>query len=200
MRTLGVLLFPEFELLDVFGPLEVFGNRVVKHEFRVCTIAEMAGPVASAQGPAAVADHALAAAPPLDILLVPGGMGTRREVDHPLVTRWIAARAVDAELVLSVCTGAALLARAGVLDGRRATTNKLSFEWVVSQGPLVEWVHKARWVEDGKIFTSSGVSAGIDMSLAVVAKTVDPAAASELARVMEYTRHTDSTDDPFARK
>jgi len=200
MRTLGVVLFPEFELLDVFGPLEVFGNRVVQHHYRVCTVAETAGPVASAQGPRAIADHAFASCPPLDVLLVPGGMGTRREVDHAVVTRWIAARAADAELVLSVCTGAALLARAGLLDGRRATTNKLSFDWVVSQGPLVEWVHKARWVEDGKFVTSSGVSAGIDMSLAVIAKTVDAATASELARIMEYTRHTDPADDPFARR
>ena len=199
MRTLGVLLFPDFELLDVFGPLEVFGNRVVTDHFRVCTIAETAGPVASAQGPRAVADHALGSAPPLDVVLVPGGMGTRREVDNAALMRWITARAADAELVLSVCTGAALLARAGVLDGRRATTNKLAFDWVISQGPRVEWVHKARWVEDGKFATSSGVSAGIDMSLAVVARVVDAATASQVARVMEYTRHTDPADDPFAR-
>ena len=199
MRVVGVLLFPEFELLDVFGPLEVFGNRILQHHYRVCTVAEAAGPIASAQGTRAVADHALASCPPLDIILVPGGMGTRREVDHPSITRWIAARAVDAELVLSVCTGAALLARAGVLDDRRATTNKLAFDSVVSQGPRVTWVRKARWVEDGKFVTSSGVSAGIDMALAVVAKTVDAGTASQTARVMEYTRHTNPDDDPFAR-
>ena len=95
--------------------------------------------------------------------------------------------------------GAALLARAGVLDDRRATTNKLAFDWVVSQGPRVTWVRKARWVEDGKFVTSSGVSAGIDMALAVVAKTVDAGTASQAARVMEYTRHTNPDDDPFAR-
>ena len=126
-------------------------------------------------------------------------MGTRREVDHPSIARWIAARAVDAELVLSVCTGAALLARSGVLDDRRATTNKHAFDWVVSQGPRVTWVRKARWVEDGKFVTSSGVSAGIDMALAVVAKTVDAGTASQVARVMEYTRHSNPDDDPFAR-
>ena len=198
MRMLGVVLFPEFELLDAFGPLEVFGHRLVAHHYRVRTVAAEAGPVASAQGPRAHADHGFANCPPLDVLLVPGGMGTRREVDNAKLTRWIAATADAAEVVTSVCTGAALLARAGVLDGRRATTNKRAFDWVVTQGPRVEWIRKARWVEDGKFVTSSGVSAGIDMSLAVIESTVDPVTADEIARAIEYCRHADADDDPFA--
>ena len=198
MRTLGVLLFPGFELLDVFGPLEAFGHRLLADRYRVCLVAERAGAVASAQGPRAVADHGLDDCPPLDVLLVPGGMGTRREVDDPGLTGWIAARAADAELVTSVCTGAALLARAGVLDGRRATTNKRAFDWVVTQGPRVTWVRRARWVEDGRFVTSSGVSAGIDMALAVVARTVDEETAEQIARLMEYARNRDPDDDPFA--
>ena len=198
MRTLGVLLFPEFELLDVFGPLEVFGHRLVAHHFRVTTIAREAGPVPSAQGPRALADHGFADCPALDVLLVPGGMGTRREVDDPRLVRWIATIADATRTVASVCTGAALLARANVLDDRRATTNKRAFDWVVTQGPRVEWVRKARWVEDGKFFTSSGVSAGIDMSLAMVAHMVDPVTANTLANTIEYTRHADADDDPFA--
>jgi len=198
MRTLGVLLFPEFELLDVFGPLEVFGHRSVAHHFRVTTIAREAGPVVSAQGPRALADHGFADCPALDVLLVPGGMGTRREVDDPRLVRWIATIADATRTVASVCTGAALLARANVLDDRRATTNKRAFDWVVTQGPRVEWVRKARWVEDGKFFTSSGVSAGIDMSLAMVAHMVDPVTANTLANTIEYTRHADADDDPFA--
>jgi transcriptional regulator GlxA family with amidase domain len=197
MRTLGVLLFPEFELLDVFGPLEVFGHRLVAHHYRVCMVAAEAGPVASAQGPRVLADHGFVG-PPLDVLLVPGGMGTRREVDNAKLVRWIAATAAVAEIVTSVCTGAALLARAGVLDGHRATTNKRAFDWVVTQGPCVEWIRKARWVEDGKFVTSSGVSAGIDMSLAVLESTVDPVTADEIARAIEYRRHADADDDPFA--
>jgi transcriptional regulator GlxA family with amidase domain len=198
MRTLGVLLFPGFELLDVFGPLEAFGHRLLGEHYRVRLVAEQAGAVASAQGPRAVADHGLDDCPRLDVLLVPGGMGTRREVDNARLGGWIAARAADAELVTSVCTGAALLARAGVLDGRRATTNKRAFDWVVSQGPRVTWVRRARWVEDGRFVTSSGVSAGIDMALAVVARTVDEDTAEEIARLMEYTRNRDPADDPFA--
>jgi len=198
MRTLGVLLFPEFELLDVFGPLEVFGHRLAAHHYRVCTVAADAGPVTSAQGPRVLADHGFVGGPPLDVLLVPGGMGTRREVDNAKLVRWIAATAAVAEIVTSVCTGAALLARAGVLDGRRATTNKRAFDWVVTQGPCVEWIRKARWVEDGKFVTSSGVSAGIDMSLAVLESTVDPVTADDIARAIEYRRHADADDDPFA--
>ena len=198
MRTLGVLLFPGFELLDAFGPLEVFGHRLVAQHYRVTTIALEAGPVVSAQGPRAVADHGIVGGPALDVLLVPGGMGTRREVDNARLTDWIAATAGATEVVTSVCTGAALLARAGVLDGRRATTNKRAFEWVVTQGPRVAWVRKARWVEDGKFVTSSGVSAGIDMSLALVARTIDPETADTLAHMIEYRRHGDPDDDPFA--
>jgi transcriptional regulator GlxA family with amidase domain len=199
MRTVGMLLFPGFELLDVFGPLEVFGSRVVANEFHVCTVAREAGPVASAQGPRAVADHGFDDCPRLDLFIVPGGQGTRREVDDPRLTRWIAAAADEAATVASVCTGAALLARAGLLDGRRATTNKLAFDWVTSQGPHVEWIRKARWVEDGKFFTSSGVSAGIDMALRLVEHLLDAATADAVAKVMEYRRHADADDDPFAR-
>lgn len=197
-RTLGALLFPDFELLDVFGPLEAFGNRLMQAHYRVVTVAAEAGAVASAQGPRAVADHGFADCPTLDVLLVPGGIGTRVAVDDAALLGWLAERAAAAEIVASVCTGAALLARAGVLDGRRATSNKRAFDWVTSTGPGVRWVRAARWVDDGKYVTSSGVSAGIDMALHLIARTVDPATAEALARVMEYTRHTDADDDTFA--
>ena len=199
MRTLGVLLFPEFELLDVFGPLEVFGHRLAAHHYRVCTVAADAGPVTSAQGPRVLADHGFVG-PPLDVLLVPGGMGTRREVDNETVLAWLRARAADAEIVMSVCTGASLLARAGLLDGLAATTNKRAFDWVVAQGPRVEWRRRARWVDAGKLVTSSGVSAGTDMALAVIARLVDEETAEQVSRIMEWTRHRDPNEDPFARE
>jgi transcriptional regulator GlxA family with amidase domain len=195
-QTVGVLLFPEFELLDVFGPLEAFGH--AKDWFRIVTVAEKAGPVASAQGPRAVADHGFADCPPLDILLVPGGMGTRREVDNATLVDWIARQARRAETTASVCTGAALLARAGVLDGRRATSNKRSFAWVVEQGPKVDWVRQARWVDDGSVITSSGVSAGIDMTLHLIGRIAGPALRDEIATRMEYEARNDSSHDPFA--
>jgi transcriptional regulator GlxA family with amidase domain len=196
-KTLGALLFPGFELLDVFGPLEAFGH--AKDWFRIVTVAERAGAVESAQGPRAVADHDLAGCPPLEVLLVPGGMGTRREVGNRVLLDWIARQARQAELTTSVCTGAALLARAGVLDGRRATSNKRAFAWVVEQGPKVDWVRQARWVDDGNMLTSSGVSAGIDMALHLIGRVAGPAARDEIATRMEYGWHADATDDPFAK-
>jgi len=154
-RTLGVVLYPGFELLDVFGPLEAFGN--VPGEIVVKMVAAQAGPVVSAQGPRAIADHGFADAPQLDMLLVPGGIGTRDAIDDRSILDWLTARSRSAEIVMSVCTGSALLARAGLLDGQRATTNKAFFQWVADQGPKVEWVRQARWVDAGKFVTSSGV-------------------------------------------
>jgi transcriptional regulator GlxA family with amidase domain len=195
-RTLGVLLFPDFELLDVFGPLEAFGQ--MKELFRILMVAEASGGVASAQGPQAVAEYGFHDCPPLDVILVPGGMGTRREVGNPVLLEWLARRAATAEIVTSVCTGAALLARAGILEGRRATTNKRAFQWVVDQGPGVRWERRARWVDDGNIVTSSGVSAGIDMALHLIARLAGRDAAEKLAVGMEYEWRADAAHDPFA--
>jgi transcriptional regulator GlxA family with amidase domain len=196
MQTLGVLLFPGFELLDVFGPLEAWGH--LSDRYRIVMVGAAAGPVASAQGPSVHADAGLADCPPLELLLVPGGIGTRTAVDDRPLLDWVAARSAAADTVMSVCTGSAVLARAGVLDGRRATTNKAVYRWVVTQGPHVTWVPRARWVEDGKFVTSSGVSAGIDMTLAVIARLVDADTAEALARGMEYDWHRDAAWDPFA--
>jgi transcriptional regulator GlxA family with amidase domain len=197
--TLGIVLFEGFELLDVFGPCEAYGSHHLDGAFKLVTVAAEAGPITSAQGPSALADYAFDTAPHLDLLLVPGGIGTRREVDNPTLLEWLRQRAASARLVTSVCTGAALLARAGLLDGLRATTNKRAFAWVASQGPAVDWVKQARWVEDGKFATSSGVSAGIDMALALIARLVGAEAAETVATAMEYEWHRDSAWDPFAK-
>jgi transcriptional regulator GlxA family with amidase domain len=196
-KRLGGLLFPGFELLDFFGPLEMFGNLADLVE--VVTVAEKAGPVRSWQGPSAVAEHSMVDCPPLDLLLIPGGFGTRTEVENAAVLDWLKQRASQAEAVMSVCTGSALLARSGLLDGRRATTNKMFFHEVAAVGPKVDWVREARWVEDGKFVTSSGVSAGIDMALAVIAKVIGPEASEQLAIGTEYDWHRDSSWDPFAK-
>ena len=197
VRRLGAVLFPGFELLDLFGPLEMFGH--LSGTIEIVTIAEQAGPVASAQAVRAVADRGFADAPVLDLLLIPGGIGTRVEVDNAAMLDFLRARVPAAELTMTVCTGTALLARAGLIDGRRATTNKAVFHWVAEQGPRVEWVRAARWVEDGPFFTSSGVSAGMDMALAVVAKLAGPDMAEALATGTEYEWHRDASWDPFAK-
>jgi putative intracellular protease/amidase len=196
-KRLGVVLYPGFELLDVFGPLEMFGNLAGVVE--VAMVAQAAGSVASAQGPSVVADYGFADCPHLDWLLIPGGIGTRTEVDNRVMIDWLAQRVAAAETAMTVCTGTALFARAGVLDGHRATTNKRVFEWVAEQGPRVHWVKEARWVEDGKFVTSSGVSAGIDMALAVIARMVGPDISEALATNTEYEWHRDAGWDPFAR-
>jgi transcriptional regulator GlxA family with amidase domain len=204
VKTFGVMLFEGFEVLDVFGPLEAFGILAYDGKCRVVTVAERAGAVTSAQGPKVIADFGFTESgfndcPPIDILLVPGGIGTRREVTNHTALEWLIAHAQKAEIVASVCTGAALLAKAGLLDGRRATSNKLSFKWVMEQGPKVNWVHEARWVDDGKFSTSSGVSAGIDMALAIIARITDLTTAENIAIRMEYEWHRDSGWDPFAK-
>lgn len=198
-RTIGFVLFEGFELLDVFGPAEAYGIREVDGAFRLVMVAQEPGPVASAQGPSAVAGYGFNDCPHLDIILVPGGIGTRREVDNQLMISWLRARAQAAEIVTSVCTGAGLLARAGILDGCRATSNKRALDWVMSQGPKVKWVPQARWVEDGKLATSSGVSAGIDMALAIIARICGTEVAEKAAVAMEYEWHRDATWDPFAK-
>ena len=195
-RTLGVVLFEGFELLDVFGPLEMFG--LAADHFEIRLIAESGGVVASRQGPKSVCDDSFNTAPAIDVLLVPGGIGTRGEVNNPVMLNWLKERSQQAELVASVCTGSALLAKAGVLDGLRATSNKQAFAWASSQSEKVQWQQQARWVEDGKVFSSSGVSAGIDMALAVIAKLVSQQAAEEAANYAEYSWQREANCDPFA--
>ncbi len=198
-RTVGIVLFEGFELLDVFGPAEAFGILAELGLGKLLLVAAQAGPVTSAQKLRAIADYGFADCPRLDIILVPGGMGTRRELKNAAMLEWLRTRSADAELVTSVCTGAALLAGAGLLDGRRATTNKRVFQWVVEQGPRVTWVPEARWVEDGKFATSSGVSAGIDMALAQIAHVYGQETADQVAIAMEYEWHRDEAWDPFAK-
>jgi transcriptional regulator GlxA family with amidase domain len=106
---------------------------------------------------------------------------------------------VTAEAIMSVCSGSALLAKAGILDGKQATSNKLFFSLAAEQSDKVDWMEKARWVEDGNIFTSSGVSAGIDMSLAVISKIYGKARAEKIAMMTEYEWQTDPSKDPFAK-
>lgn len=196
MRTVGALIFPGFELLDLFGPLEMFG--MLSEQLSIRLVAEGREAVPSAQGPRSLPDDTFSDGVSYDVLLIPGGRGVRKEVENPFFMDWLRTASQDAEITASVCTGSALLARAGLLDGRRATTNKLAWEWATSQGRKVDWQPRARWVVDVPFYTSSGVSAGIDMSLALIADLTDEATADEVARWAEYQRHRDPGEDPFA--
>jgi transcriptional regulator GlxA family with amidase domain len=196
-RTLGAILYKDFELLDLYGPLEMFGS--VGPELRIVTVAEQRGGVAAAQGPQTLAEYDFASAPELDLLLVPGGIGTFSQLEGTGLVGFLQERAKRAEITMSVCSGSAILAKASLLDGRRATTNKQFFDLCAQQGPKADWVAEARWVEDGPIATSSGVSAGMDMALAQIAHLYGRERADQIAALAEYEWHDDPTRDPFVR-
>ncbi|MFY9350868.1 MAG: DJ-1/PfpI family protein [Sphingobium sp.] len=195
-KRLGMIVFDGFELLDVFGPLEMFG--MLKDRVEIVMLAEKAGPVKSGAGPAVVADMAFTDAPKLDILMIPGGIGTRREVNSAPFLSAVAALAKDAPQVATICTGSGLLAKTGLLDGMRATSNKMAWAWATAQGAKVLWTPKARWVEDGKYISSSGISAGTDMALGLIAKMYGKDMARWVAHRAEYRWNEDAGDDPFA--
>ncbi len=193
VRTVGILIFDDVEVLDFCGPFEVFsaarpaGENGAEHRlFRVLTLAEEQR-IISCRGGLLVQPHAtLDDHPPLDILVVPGGQGTRRERHNTRLLDWIATTSGRAELTTSVCTGAFLLAERGLLDGRRATTHWASVTWMREHFPAVTLLDDARVVDEGRIVTSAGVSAGIDMSLHVVARLYGRETAARTARNMEY--------------
>jgi putative intracellular protease/amidase len=191
------VLYPQFELLDLYGPLEMFGS--VGPELRIVTVAERPGPVASFQGPETVARHGFADCPALDLILLPGGVGTLPQLQNPALLGFLQQRAGQAEITLSVCSGSAIMARAGLLDGRRATSNKQFFELARSQSAKVDWVTEARWVEDGPFATSSGVSAGTDMALGLIARLYGRERAQQIADLTEYEWQSDPTRDPFVK-
>ena len=205
VRRVAVALFEGFTVLDAYGPVQAFGScRVPTGEgrwhrlFESFGIAERAGMVKSGEGLPSYAEYGFADAPPFDILLIPGGFGTRVAVNDTAFLDQLAAASRKAAVTATVCTGSALLARTGLLDGRPATSNKIAWDWVVQQGPRVLWKRKARWVDDGNIITSSGVSAGIDMALSLIARLHDRDMAQASARNMEYIWQEDASEDPFA--
>ncbi|MDA0824142.1 MAG: DJ-1/PfpI family protein [Proteobacteria bacterium] len=196
-KTLGAILFDDFELLDLYGPLEMFGN--IGPELKIVTIAERAGPVRSAQGPSTLAEYCFETAPALDFVLIPGGYGTFEQAKNSAMLEFLTVKAKAAEGTMSVCSGSGVLASAGLLDGRKATTNKLFFSAITAESPQVNWQKNARWVEDGNVFTSSGVSAGTDMSLAFIARHYGVDRAHGVARMTEYDWQMDPNEDKFCQ-
>lgn len=197
MRTMAALVFPGFETLDYFGPIEMLGSP--PHEIEIITVAQGLDPVPSVHGQRIVVDKTIDQKNDYDLLFIPGGDTALEAAKDAALLQWIREVSASAERVLAVCTGTVLLGMTGVLDGRQATTNKLDFTSTVHLAPHVDWVREARWVEDGKFFTSSGVSAGMDMSLAVIADLFGMAVADRVALGTEYEWHKDSTRDPFAK-
>jgi transcriptional regulator GlxA family with amidase domain len=199
--SLGAILYPGFEMLDLFGPLEMF-SLVPREQLSIFMIAEHAGPVPAAlgmeiTGPKVIADYSFDDAPPLDILLVPGGVGTVPELNNARMLDFLAKRSMSAIITASVCSGSALLAKAGVLDGHRATSNKQLFALATNQSDKVTCVEAARWVDDGPVVTASGVSAGTDMGVAIIQRLWGDDMAHMVAEFAEYTWHKDADNDPF---
>ena len=195
-RTIGAVIFPGFEMLDYYGPLEIFC--VHNDAFEIRAVGENNNPVNASSGPATAPDDTFSDEFHYDILLVPGGRGVRTEMHSPSFLTWLNTTSNQASLVLSVCTGSLLLAKAELLGGRKATTNKNAFNWVFENAPDVDWQPNARWVEDGKFITASGVSAGMDMAVYVTEKLLGKRAADHAAFVCEYTPNTDPNNDPFS--
>lgn len=197
MKTLAALVFPGFETLDYFGPMEMLGG--FGQQTDIITVAKTRDPVPSVHGQRIMIDKTLAECSDYDLLLIPGGDSALTEAKDPALMNWIRQTLANAERVMAVCTGTVLLGMTGVLDGRKATTNKRDFMNTVHLAPGVDWIKQARWVEDGKFFTSSGVSAGMDMALAVMADLFGMEMADAIALGCEYEWHKDAARDPFAK-
>lgn len=189
-HTIGIVVFEDVEELDFVGPWEVFtaSAGVLEHDGaepdRVVLLAESLDPVRCAKGLRVLPDAAFADHPALDVVLVPGGMGTRREVDNPVLLGWLAGVAPGATWVTSVCTGSFVLHAAGVAEGRRLATHWASEDRLAALG--VDVARDVRWVRDGDVVSSQGVSAGIDMALWLIGQLHSPAHARATQRYIQY--------------
>ena len=206
----GVLFFPDFEMLDAFGPMQMLrnlNNVCLGQLTKISTIgydpAGVSGTdrplIQASVGPGVLTDCTIDSCPRLDLLIVPGGLGIRSLMHDDKLLTWIATKVRETELVMSICTGAVLLALAGCLDHKHATTNKKAFAWVkqVTSAHPVQWADEARWVEHGKFITSSGVTAGIDAALRLVAVLHGDSVCASVAELSGYDKNLNSDDDPF---
>jgi transcriptional regulator GlxA family with amidase domain len=193
-KRVGIVLFEDIEVLDFCGPFEVFSAVRLKEEqrreepspFEVWLVAENPETVTTTGDMKVVPHYTFESCPPLDILVVPGGWGTRKELNNPTMLEWLRARAAQVETLTSVCTGSMLLGFAGLLNGLHATTHWKSLDWMRDSFPEVTVEFQQHVVEDGRVVTSAGISAGIDMALKVVARYCGEKVARATARHMEY--------------
>jgi len=193
-KRVGIVLFENVEVLDFCGPFEVFSvtrrNEEKRREetspFEVLLVAEHPDPVIATGNMKVIPHETFKNCPRLDILVVPGGWGTRKERDNPVMLDWLRTRAAEVETLTSVCTGSMLLGFAGLLNGLHATTHWRSLDWMRDSFPAVIVEAGQHVVEDGRVLTSAGISAGIDMALRVVARYFGVDIARAAARHMEY--------------
>lgn len=187
-KTIGIVLFPDFEDLDAIGPKEALTMMAKgsSGEWEVVLISEDGEPVTSFLGTRYMVDHSYENSPQLDVILVPGGLGTRAQMDNPIHIDFVQNQGGQATWVTSVCTGALVLHKAGFLEGKRATTHWGSIPELQNLGGNTTVVNDERWVHDGNVITAAGVSAGIDMALYLISLLRDPATAKRVQQMMEY--------------
>jgi transcriptional regulator GlxA family with amidase domain len=194
-KHVGIVVFNDIEVLDFCGPFEVFSATRLNEEkrpdepspFEVSLISETLSHVTTTGGMSVMPRYSFDNCPPIDILVVPGGWGTRKELDNPVMLEWLRNQAAEVETLTSVCTGSMLLGFAGLLNGLHATTHWRSLDWMRDSFPEVIVEYEQHVVSDGRVFTSAGISAGIDMALTVVARYYGEKVAKATAKYMEYT-------------
>ena len=194
--TIAILLFEGFDLLQVTSAISLF--HALPEKFEILLVSEGDEIVPSQQGITLNTDLSYQTLMAYDILFVPGGYGVEAAAQNSILINWLAKQNRHETLVCSSCLGAVLLAQAGLLEERLATTNKQHYHWATKFGQNVNWNPVARWTKDKRIFTSSGNTACLDMILAVIAEFIDEEAARKLAIEMEYLWIHDPDDDPFA--
>jgi putative intracellular protease/amidase len=194
----AALVFDGFETLDVFGPVEILGR--IKDHFQV-TFYSLPGNMIHNEHGVTISTEKLANIQEgVDVLIIPGGPGTRKEIDNLPLLDILRKISEKTKYVLTVCTGSALLARTGLLDGLKATSNKRAFDWVCSTREQVKWIRQARWIVDGKYYTSSGVSAGMDMTLGFLSDLDGIEFARKIAYQIEYQWQEDKELDNFYKQ
>ncbi|MEX8548742.1 MAG: DJ-1/PfpI family protein [Mucilaginibacter sp.] len=191
----AILLFDDFETLDVFGPVEILGR--LKDYYQISFYSLLGGLINNSHGVSILTKNLDGLKNGGDVFLIPGGTGTRKEVNNGLFIDKIRQISQLSKFVLTVCTGSALLAKTGLLDGKNATSNKRAFNWVMTQGQNVNWIKKARWTIDGKYYTSSGVSAGMDMTLGFLKDVHGIEFAKKAAFDIEYCWNENKDVDGF---
>jgi len=184
-RTIGIVMFENAEELDFVGPWEVLAAGV-KDGDRVVSVAEHTNPIRCAKGLRVVADHTFDDCPDLDVIVVPGGLGSRAEMHNPAMLDFVRRQATHTTWTTSVCTGAFILFGAGLLEGKTATTHWAAFDELRGHAPDLDLDPEARWVVQGDVVTSAGVSAGIDMALWLLGQLYDPTHARVTQRYIQY--------------
>jgi putative intracellular protease/amidase len=196
MREVVSILYDGFETLDVFGPIEILGR--LKEHFDIGFYSSNGGVITSSQNVPVVTLPFSEISSSFYILFIPGGMGARVLVKNNAFIDQLKSLYDGAEYILTVCTGSILFSKTGLLDKKNATSNKRVFAWTSAESPDVNWIKKARWVRDGNIYTSSGISSGIDMTLGFVSDLLGYDIAKQQSIEIEYDWKEDPAYDPFS--